>query len=71
MDTLDYTARGKINRGSKAIMTGLGEGIRELPRQYTGGQIDRINNTAVYCGGCLLVSGESYEEEPDLSTISR
>lgn len=67
MDTLDYTARGKINRGSKAIMTGLGEPVRTLPRTYTGGQIDRIKNTAVYCAGCLLVSGGSFEEDPHLA----
>lgn len=67
MDTLDYTARGKINRGSKAIMTGLGEPIRDLPRTYTGGQIDRINDTAVYCAGCLLVSGRTFEEDPELA----
>lgn len=66
MDTLDYTARGKINKGSKAIMTGLGDAVRELPRTYQGGHIDRIKATAIYCGGCLMVSGKSFEEDPTL-----
>lgn len=66
MDTLDYTARGKINKGSKAIMTGLGDLVRELSRTYTGGQIDRIDHTSVYCGGCLLVSGKLFEDDPEL-----
>jgi UbiD family decarboxylase len=66
MDTLDYTARGKINKGSKAIMTGLGDPVRQLPRTYQGGHIDRINQTAVYCGGCLMVAGNSFEEDPNL-----
>lgn len=66
MDTLDYTARGKINRGSKAIMTGVGEKIRELPRAYNGGQIDRIHSVQAYCGGCLVVAGDSFEQAPDL-----
>ena len=33
MDTLDYTGR-KFNQGSKAIMTGLGPAVRQLPREY-------------------------------------
>jgi UbiD family decarboxylase len=66
MDTLDYTARGKINKGSKAIMTGLGQPVRKLARTYQGGHLDRINNTAVYCGGCLMVSGKSFENDPTL-----
>ncbi len=66
MDTLDYTARGKINKGSKAIMTGLGEPVRPLVRTYQGGHMDRIQQTAVYCGGCLVVSGQSYEADPEL-----
>lgn len=64
MDTLDYTGR-KFNTGSKAIMTGLGEPIRELEREYRGGSIPRITNIRSYCGGCLCVSGPSFEAAPD------
>src|SRR5215211_4056867 len=35
MDTLDYTS-GKVNEGSKAILLGLGEARRELPREFQG-----------------------------------
>ncbi len=35
MDTLDYTS-GKVNEGSKAIMLGLGEAKRDLPREFRG-----------------------------------
>ena len=35
MDTLDYTS-GKVNEGSRAILIGLGEPIRELPREFRG-----------------------------------
>jgi len=35
MDTLDYTS-GKVNEGSKAIMLGVGEAKRELPREFRG-----------------------------------
>src|SRR6185436_15394250 len=35
MDTLDYTS-GKVNQGSKAILMGLGEAVRELPQEFRG-----------------------------------
>lgn len=66
MDTLDYTGR-KFNKGSKAIMTGLGEPIRELPREYQGGEISGIEQVAPYCGGCLMVSGASFSDNPELA----
>jgi UbiD family decarboxylase len=66
MDTLDYTARGEINKGSKAVIMGVGEQQRELTREYNGGQLPRINDVQVYCGGCLVVSGDTFEENPDL-----
>jgi hypothetical protein len=66
MDTLDYTGR-KFNTGSKAIMTGLGEPVRELQRTYNGGTVGGAGNIEVFCGGCLYVSGPSYEEAPDFA----
>src|SRR5256714_5483066 len=35
MDTLDYTS-GTVNRGSKAVLLGLGDAVRELPREFKG-----------------------------------
>jgi menaquinone biosynthesis decarboxylase len=64
-DTLDYTG-DKLNHGSKAIMLGVGEPIREIPRAYTGGELPEISDVAVYCAGCLVVSGAAYEQEPEL-----
>jgi 3-polyprenyl-4-hydroxybenzoate decarboxylase len=64
-DTLDYTG-GQLNHGSKAVMLGIGAPVRELPRSYTGGELPEINGAAVYCGGCLVVSGAAYEQEPEL-----
>ncbi|MCD8500359.1 MAG: UbiD family decarboxylase [Bacillaceae bacterium] len=63
MDTLDYTGR-KFNIGSKAILTGLGKISRQLVRAYEGGTIPGIANVEPYCGGCLVVSGYSYDEAP-------
>ncbi|ANE45050.1 4-hydroxybenzoate decarboxylase [Paenibacillus swuensis] len=65
-DTLDYTGL-QLNHGSKAVLLGTGSPVRDLPRVYDGGQIDEIDSAAVYCGGCLVVSGASYEREPELA----
>lgn len=68
MDTLDYTGR-KFNQGSKGIMLGIGDPARQLPGEYTSGPISGIKDIKPYCRGCLLVSGESYEQEPELPAI--
>ena len=66
MDTLDYTGR-KYNQGSKAILLGLGDPVRQLPLEYSGGTLPGINKIKAYCGGCLLVSGAPYTSQPDLA----
>lgn len=65
-DTLDYTGH-KLNHGSKGILLGVGEVVRELPGAYEEGPIDEINDVAVFCRGCLTMSGASYEAEPQLA----
>ena len=59
MDTLDYTS-GKVNEGSKAIVMGLGEAIRDLPREFHGELPSGVTGAEVFCPGCLVVQGESY-----------
>ncbi|MHB9094073.1 MAG: UbiD family decarboxylase [Eubacteriales bacterium] len=66
MDTLDYTGRS-FNQGSKAIMLGLGKPIWSLTDEYTGGQLPGILKIEPYCKGCLIVSGESFKDVPDLA----
>lgn len=65
-DTLDYTGH-KLNHGSKGIMLGVGEVIRVLPIVYEEGPIDEIHDVAVFCHGCLTMSGASYEAKPQLA----
>lgn len=64
MDTLDYTS-GQVNEGSKAIMLGLGERARELPHEFRGELPSAVVAAEVFCGGCLVVQGNSYEEDPE------
>lgn len=68
MDTLDYTGR-KFNQGSKAFMLGIGQPIRELPHTYQGPSLRGLHHIQPYCRGCLLLSGESYAQQPDLAQM--
>jgi 3-polyprenyl-4-hydroxybenzoate decarboxylase len=65
MDTLDYTS-GKVNEGSKAIMLGLGEPIRQLSREFKGGLPQGVSRATVFCGGCLVLEGGSFAEDEEL-----
>lgn len=64
-DTLDY-ASGKVNHGSKAILMGLGDAKRELAREFGRELPGGVRYAEPYCGGCLVVEGDSYETAPDL-----
>jgi UbiD family decarboxylase len=64
MDTLDYTS-GKVNEGSKAIILGLGEAVRELPREFKGELPRDVKRAEVFCGGCLVVEGLPYKEDAE------
>ncbi|MEO7660514.1 MAG: UbiD family decarboxylase domain-containing protein, partial [Pyrinomonadaceae bacterium] len=65
-DTLDY-ASGKINHGSKAILMGLGDAKRELTREVNGDIPAGIRRVEPFCGGCVVVEGESYERDKNLA----
>jgi UbiD family decarboxylase len=66
MDTLDYTS-GTVNRGSKAVMLGLGDAAREPPREFRGQLPAGVARAEVFCAGCLVVEGAAYAEEPELA----
>src|SRR6266498_773774 len=68
MDTLDYTS-GKVNEGSKAVLLGLGEAVRELPREFQGALPEGIERAAVFCAGCLVLQGVSYKELPEQAAL--
>jgi 3-polyprenyl-4-hydroxybenzoate decarboxylase len=63
-DTLDY-ASGKINHGSKAMLVGVGDAKRDLQKEFRGELPRDVKRAEVYCGGCLVLEGNSYEEEPN------
>lgn len=64
-DTLDYTGP-RLNHGSKGVLLGIGEPIRNLPGDYAGGELPSITQANVFCRGCLVISGSSFQEDPGL-----
>ena len=64
MDTLDYCGP-TINEGSKGVMLGVGDPIRQLPREFSGELPQDITSCEVYCPGCLVISGPSITDDPE------
>ena len=65
-DTLDYTGPS-VNKGSKAMMLGLGQAKRrDLPETFTGSLPEECARPVAYLPGTLVVEGPSYESAPDL-----
>ena len=65
MDTLDYTGP-KVNEGSKGVLLGLGDPVRELPREFAP-QVPPPNDAfgiRVFAGGCLVIGGPSFTNDP-------
>jgi 3-polyprenyl-4-hydroxybenzoate decarboxylase len=65
MDTLDYTGP-RVNEGSKGVWLGLGDPLRELPREFRAGATlpAGLGEVRVFCPGCLVVGGPRYADEP-------
>jgi UbiD family decarboxylase len=67
-DTLDYTGPS-VNKGSKAMMMGLGrEKRRELPAEFRGSLPGNCRKLAVFLPGTLVVEGDSYADFPGLAS---
>jgi UbiD family decarboxylase len=63
-DTLDYTGPS-VNKGSKAMMMGLGAKRRELPTEFSGTLPDGCSRPVSYLPGTLIVQGKSYDDDPE------
>ncbi|ODS57759.1 MAG: 4-hydroxybenzoate decarboxylase [Acidobacteria bacterium SCN 69-37] len=65
MDTLDYSGPA-VNSGSKGVWLGVGDPVRDLPRVFSAPALPAGGHGAtVFCGGCLIVGGPSFADEPD------
>lgn len=67
MDTLDYSGP-EVNKGSKGVLIGAGESIRQLPRERPAGlPTALITDAQVFSPGCLVVQGATYAADQDLA----
>ena len=66
MDTLDY-AGPAVTKGSKGGWMGLGDPIRELPREFRPAvpPPPDVTEVRVFCGGCLVVGARPFAEDRD------
>lgn len=64
LDTLDYTGP-EVNKGSKGVILGLGEAVRQLPHEWRGEPPAETFDPRPFCPGCLVIGGPAYEREPD------
>jgi UbiD family decarboxylase len=65
MDTLDYTGP-VVNEGSKGVWLGLGDPVRDLPREFRPQQPppSEVSAVRVFCGGCVVVTGRPFADDP-------
>ena len=66
MDTLDYTGPS-VNEGSKGVWLGLGDPVRDLPREFRPSVAPPpdVSDVRVFCGGCLVVAGPAHADDAD------
>jgi hypothetical protein len=53
-----------VNEGSKGVWLGLGDPVRDLPRQFSASLPAGVTDVRVFCGGCLVVGAPPYAAEP-------
>jgi UbiD family decarboxylase len=65
MDTLDYTGPA-VNEGSKGVLLGVGDPVRDLPREFRPGvpPPPEVTDVRVFCGGCLVIGGPPSAADP-------
>jgi UbiD family decarboxylase len=66
MDTLDYTGP-RVNEGSKGVWLGLGDPVRDLPRELRPAVPlpPDAAEARVFCPGCLVVGGPPFPPDRD------
>ena len=75
MDSLDY-AGPRINEGSKGVLLGVGDPIRELPREFSGDPPPGVRDVRVFAPGCLVLAAPPFpkvipqgQPAPDVAAI--
>ncbi|MGD8376179.1 MAG: UbiD family decarboxylase, partial [Acidobacteriota bacterium] len=59
MDSLDY-AGPRINEGSKGVLLGVGDPIRDLPGEFSGNLPPGATDARAFCPGCLVLQAPPF-----------
>ena len=59
MDSLDY-AGPRINEGSKGVLLGVGDPVRDLPAELPGTLPPGVQAARVFCPGCLVLQAPPF-----------
>jgi 3-polyprenyl-4-hydroxybenzoate decarboxylase len=56
-----------VNEGSKGVWLGLGDPVRDLPREFRPASAPppEVSEVHVFCPGCLVVGGPAYASDPE------
>ncbi len=68
LDTLDYTGPS-LNKGSRGVMLGIGDKIRDLPENYIGPPPSAIPQVKVFSPGCLLLEAPPFVAFSDYGSL--
>jgi len=68
LDTLDYTGPS-LNKGSRGILVGVGEKLRDLPQSYQGPLPLPLTAAAAFCPGCLVLEAPPYEKFQQITPL--
>jgi UbiD family decarboxylase len=63
MDSLDY-AGPRVNEGSKGVLLGVGDPVRDLPEEFSGPLPPGATDARVFCPGCLVIQGPPFPRGP-------
>jgi 3-polyprenyl-4-hydroxybenzoate decarboxylase len=69
LDTLDYTGP-ELNKGSRGVMLGIGEKVRDLPKVYQGTLPQAVTKAIPFCPGCLVLEVPEFQRFNDFSSIT-
>ncbi|MCB1213029.1 MAG: UbiD family decarboxylase [Chlamydiia bacterium] len=68
LDTLDYTGP-TLNEGSRGVMLGMGEPVRNLPERFYGTLPKGISHAVAFTAGCLVVELSDAEGQLDFEKL--
>lgn len=70
LDTLDYTGPA-LNKGSRGVMLGIGDKVRDLPKEFQGKLPPPLTQVKTFSPGCLVLAGASYQSLRDPSQLAK